>query len=68
MRGIHHVELWVADVDAARSERGWLLERIGFERTAAWTECLASRLLLVYDGDATGEAARRGRRSLVSQQ
>lgn len=29
MPGFHHVEMWVADLDAAAAEWGWLLERLG---------------------------------------
>lgn len=38
MPGFHHIELWVADIDQARSEWGWLLERLGFTRSDQWTE------------------------------
>lgn len=38
MPGLHHVELWVADLDAVRSEWGWILSRLGFTRADAWTE------------------------------
>lgn len=38
MAGLHHVEIWVARLDAARAEWGWLLPRLGFERTATWDE------------------------------
>ena len=36
MRGLHHVELWVADLGAARESWGWLLGALGFERTGEW--------------------------------
>ena len=35
---LHHVELWVADPDAARAEWGWLLERLGWDHDASWDE------------------------------
>ncbi len=38
MAGLHHVELWVAHLASARAEWGWLLARLGFERTATWDE------------------------------
>lgn len=38
MPGLHHVEVWVADLSAARTEWGWLFTAIGFERTAQWAE------------------------------
>lgn len=33
---LHHVELWVADLDAARTSLGWLLEALGYEVKASW--------------------------------
>lgn len=36
MPGFHHVEVWVADIDRAAAEWGWLLERVGFDLTAEW--------------------------------
>ncbi|GAA1159128.1 VOC family protein [Ornithinicoccus hortensis] len=38
MPGLHHVEVWVADLAAATQEWGWLLERLGFERVQQWAE------------------------------
>lgn len=38
MPGLHHLEIWVADLVSARAEWGWLLERIGFEFDCAWPE------------------------------
>lgn len=38
MPGFHHLELWVADLESARAEWGWLLERVGFEFDGAWPE------------------------------
>lgn len=37
MPGFHHVELWVADLDSARAEWGWLLARLGFALEAEWS-------------------------------
>ncbi|WP_053351768.1 VOC family protein [Leucobacter musarum] len=38
MPGLHHVEVWVADLATARTERGWLLARVGFSRQSEWDE------------------------------
>ncbi|MFT3798589.1 VOC family protein [Microbacterium sp.] len=38
MAGLHHVELWVADLAAARAEWGWLLERLGWTFDGSWAE------------------------------
>lgn len=38
MAGFHHVEVWVADLEQARAEWGWLLEQLGFEPTSNWPE------------------------------
>ncbi len=36
--GLHHVELWVADLETARVEWGWLLERLGWTHDGSWDE------------------------------
>ena len=36
MAGFHHVELWISDLDKARSEWGWLLARVGFVLDGEW--------------------------------
>jgi catechol 2,3-dioxygenase-like lactoylglutathione lyase family enzyme len=36
--GIHHVEIWVANLEAARAEWGWLLHTLGFTREGEWPE------------------------------
>lgn len=36
--GLHHVEVWVADLDGARREWGWLLERLGWSHGDSWDE------------------------------
>ncbi len=33
---LHHVELWVADLEASAASLGWLLERLGYVRDGAW--------------------------------
>ncbi|MDV3221059.1 MGMT family protein [Intrasporangium sp.] len=34
--GLHHVELWVADIGAAKREWGWLLGRLGYRLGDDW--------------------------------
>jgi len=36
MSGLHHVEIWIADLASARREWRWLLERLGFVQIAEW--------------------------------
>lgn len=36
MPGFHHVELWVADIERAARDWGWLLDRLGFILTSEW--------------------------------
>lgn len=36
-RGLHHVEVWVPDHARAERAWGWLLGRLGYERTSTWT-------------------------------
>ncbi|GAT72600.1 lactoylglutathione lyase [Microbacterium sp. HM58-2] len=38
MKGLHHIEIWVADLESAARSWGWLLGRVGFERIAEWPE------------------------------
>lgn len=38
MAGFHHIELWVADLEQARTEWGWLLSRLGFAPAGEWPE------------------------------
>jgi probable phosphoglycerate mutase len=33
---LHHVEIWVQDLEAARSSMGWLFERLGFVPKDTW--------------------------------
>lgn len=35
-KGLHHVEIWVPDLDEAVDSWGWLFTSLGFELTAAW--------------------------------
>lgn len=36
MRGLHHVEIWVADLEAVSSAWAWLFTSLGLECTAEW--------------------------------
>lgn len=38
MTGFHHIELWVADLEQAAAEWGWLLSELGFELEQQWSE------------------------------
>ena len=38
MAGFHHVEIWVADLEQARLEWGWLLARMGFSLESEWLQ------------------------------
>lgn len=38
MPGLHHVELWIADLDAARAEWRWILDRLGFAFDSQWAD------------------------------
>jgi catechol 2,3-dioxygenase-like lactoylglutathione lyase family enzyme len=33
---LHHLELWVRDLEAARTSWGWLLDRLGYARGDVW--------------------------------
>ncbi len=37
MPGFHHVELWISDLDAVRSEWRWVLTRLGFTLDSEWS-------------------------------
>jgi len=38
VRGLHHVEIWVPDLDRDADSWGWLLARLGFDLTAEWPD------------------------------
>ncbi|KNY07481.1 VOC family protein [Microbacterium sp. GCS4] len=38
MKGLHHVEIWVPDIEEAARSWSWLLERLGLEQTGQWSE------------------------------
>lgn len=46
--GLHHVELWVSDLDAARREWGWLLPRLGYTLGDDWGHGFAYELGPLY--------------------
>lgn len=35
---LHHIDLWVADLAAARASWGWLLERLGWAPGSSWSD------------------------------
>jgi catechol 2,3-dioxygenase-like lactoylglutathione lyase family enzyme len=37
MPGLHHVELWIADLDAVRTEWSWVLSRLGYTLESEWS-------------------------------
>lgn len=41
---LHHVELWVADLERARRGWGWLLEELGYEPYQSWNGGVSWRL------------------------
>ena len=45
MRGsLHHVELWVPELDRAEREWGWLLDRLGYVPFQEWPDGRSWRL------------------------
>jgi catechol 2,3-dioxygenase-like lactoylglutathione lyase family enzyme len=38
MPGLHHVEVWVADLEDARTDWGWLLRRLNFSVENEWRD------------------------------
>lgn len=47
-RGIHHLELWVEDLDAALPPWRWLLERLGWTPMRTWQDGASWQLGDVY--------------------
>jgi catechol 2,3-dioxygenase-like lactoylglutathione lyase family enzyme len=45
---LHHVELWVADIEAAKREWGWLLGRLGYQLGDDWGHGQAWELGALY--------------------
>lgn len=35
---LHHVEIWVEDLERARRTLGWLFERLGYDVSGEWSE------------------------------
>lgn len=35
--GLHHIEVWLSDVEAERASWAWLLSRVGFTLTSEWS-------------------------------
>lgn len=45
---LHHVELWVPDLERAREHWGWLLGRLGYEQFQDWPDGRSWRLGRTY--------------------
>ena len=45
---IHHVELWVPDIDRAAAQWGWLLTELGYQPFQEWTGGCSWRLADTY--------------------
>lgn len=45
---LHHLELWVADLDAARASWGWLLGSLGYAVDSSWDSGTSWRLGTAY--------------------
>lgn len=45
---LHHVEIWVPDLDRAVGAFGWLLETLGYTRFQSWSNGRSWRLGAVY--------------------
>jgi catechol 2,3-dioxygenase-like lactoylglutathione lyase family enzyme len=41
---LHHIELWVPDLQRANDEWGWLLSRLGYETYQTWNRGISWRL------------------------
>ena len=46
--GLHHVELWVPDLDRAAASWGWLLGALGYEAFQSWPAGRSWRLGATY--------------------
>jgi catechol 2,3-dioxygenase-like lactoylglutathione lyase family enzyme len=46
--GLHHVELWVADLPSAERSWGWLLGELGYEPYQEWSDGRSWRLASTY--------------------
>ena len=57
---LHHVEIWVPDIDRARASWGWLLEELGYEVFQDWpggVSWMAGDTYLVFEQSAAMTAA-----------
>lgn len=62
---LHHVELWVADIAAAKREWGWLLGRLGYRLGDDWGHGQAWELGSLYIVIESGPDVARGRHDRV---
>ena len=46
--GIHHIEIWVVDLDSARRSWGWLLAKLGWSVDQEWEDGISWRCGDVY--------------------
>ncbi len=62
-RAVHHLDLWVSDVDVAQDEWGWLLGELGWEadRGPRWEHPDGTYVFLERSPDQTDEAHDRFR-------
>ncbi len=67
---LHHLELWVADLDTARASWGWLLVALGYAVDRSWDRGTSWRLdaayIVVESGPDVLEAAHERRRPGVN--
>lgn len=45
---LHHIEIWVADLDATKDSWGWLLSELGYEVYQDWIDGRSYRLGATY--------------------
>lgn len=45
---LHHVELWVPDLDRAAASWGWLLRQLGYEPHQSWADGRSRRMGRTY--------------------
>ncbi|QDW64403.1 glyoxalase [Oerskovia turbata] len=61
---LHHVELWVEDLDAAESSWAWLLDELGYTRFQTWASgqsWLRGATYIVLEASPAARAARHDR-------
>ena len=54
--GLHHLEIWVADLPAAERSWGWLLARLVYEVRDRWPDGTVTEVILATDPNVEGEA------------